>query len=271
MRKPERFGGMHFFNPVHRMPLIEVIRGDKTDDLTVAKIYAFSKQLGKTPIVVKDRPGFLVNRLLLPYLNEATWLLADGAAIDEIDEALLDFGMPMGPMELIDEVGVDVGEKVAHILHDAFGARAEPAPFNTKVVAAGRLGKKNGKGLYEWDASGRKKTLNPEIYGILGVTPSKGKVSREEIVDRCILPMINEASRCLDEKIVESAAEVDLGMIMGTGFPPFRGGLLRYADSVGAKTIVEKLRRYQARHGARYEPAPALLQMAERGSTFHAD
>ncbi len=272
MKNPERFGGMHFFNPVHRMPLVEVIRGDKTNDETVAKIYQFSKQLGKTPIVVKDRPGFLVNRLLMPYLNEATWLLADGADIEEIDEVLLEFGMPMGPMELIDEVGVDVGEKVAHILHDGFGARMEPAPFNTKIVAAGRLGKKNGKGLYQYlDSSGKKKEVNPEIYSILGVTPSRGKLSREEIVDRCILPMINEASRCLDEKIVDTAAEVDLGMIMGTGFPPFRGGLLRYADSVGAKGIVEKLRKYHSKMGIRYEPSATLIQMAEKGTTFHRD
>lgn len=272
MAKPERFGGMHFFNPVHRMPLVEVIRGDRTGDEAVVRIYQFSKQLGKTPIVVKDRPGFLVNRLLMPYLNEATWLLKDGADIREIDETMLDFGMPMGPMELIDEVGVDVGEKVAHILNDGFGARMEPAPFNSKLVASGRLGKKSGKGMYQYlDASGKKKELNPEIYAILGVNPQKGKVSREEIVDRCTLPMINEAARCLDDQIVETAAEVDLGMIMGTGFPPFRGGLLRYADTLGAKAIVEKLKKYQARFGVRYEPAPRLLQMAERGEAFHQD
>jgi 3-hydroxyacyl-CoA dehydrogenase/enoyl-CoA hydratase/3-hydroxybutyryl-CoA epimerase len=272
MAKPERFGGMHFFNPVNRMPLVEVIRGDKTSDEAVVRIYQFSKQLGKTPIVVKDRPGFLVNRLLMPYLNEATWLLKDGADIQELDETLLDFGMPMGPMELIDEVGVDVGEKVAHILNDGFGARMEPAPFNSKLVASGRLGKKSGKGMYNYlDPSGKKKELNPEIYTILGITPQKGKLSREEILDRCILPMINEAARCLDDGIVATANEVDLGMIMGTGFPPFRGGLLRYADSLGAKVIVEKLKKYHARFGARYEPAPRLLQMAERGETFHKD
>jgi 3-hydroxyacyl-CoA dehydrogenase/enoyl-CoA hydratase/3-hydroxybutyryl-CoA epimerase len=272
MAKPERFGGMHFFNPVHRMPLVEVIRGEKTGDDAVVRIYQFSKQLGKTPIVVKDRPGFLVNRLLMPYLNEATWLLADGADIQELDHVLLDFGMPMGPMELIDEVGIDVGEKVAHILNDGFGARMEPAPFNAKIVAAGRLGKKNGKGMYQYlDSSGKKKELNPEIYAILGVQPQKGKISREEIIDRCILPMINEAARCLDDQIVETASEVDLGMIMGTGFPPFRGGLLRYADSLGAKAVVEKLKKYQARFGVRYEPAPRLLQMAESGQTFHKD
>lgn len=271
MKNPERFGGMHFFNPVHRMPLIEVIRGDKTSDETVSKIYQFSKQLGKTPIVVKDRPGFLVNRLLMPYLNEATWLLNDGATIDEIDELLLDFGMPMGPMELIDEVGVDVGEKVAHILHDGFGARMEPAPFNAKIVAAGRLGKKNGKGLYVYtDSSGKKKELSSEIYDILSVSPSKGKVPANEIVERCILPMINEAARCLEEGIVATANEVDLGMIMGTGFPPFRGGLLKYADSLGAKHIVERLKVYHARFGARYEPAPALLIRAEKNQPFHS-
>ncbi len=272
MKNPERFGGMHFFNPVNKMPLIEVIRGDKTSDETVSRIYQFSKQLGKTPIVVRDRPGFLVNRLLMPYLNEATWLLKDGAAIEEIDEILLDFGMPMGPMELIDEVGVDVGEKVAHILNDGFGPRMEPAPFNAKIVAAGRLGKKNGKGLYVYeDPSGKKKHVDPEIYSILGVTPKKRALSRDEIVERCILPMINEASRCLEEKIVESAAEVDLGMIMGTGFPPFRGGLLRFADSLGAKDIVSKLKPYAQKIGPRYEPAPALVRMAETGEKFYKD
>lgn len=272
MANPERFGGMHFFNPVNKMPLIEVIRGDKTSDETVSRIYQFSKQLGKTPIVVRDRPGFLVNRLLMPYLNEATWLLKDGAVIEEIDEILLDFGMPMGPMELIDEVGVDVGEKVAHILNDGFGARMEPAPFNAKIVAAGRLGKKNGKGLYVYeDSSGKKKHVDEEIYKILGVQPKKRALSREEIVERCIFPMINEASRCLEEKIVESAAEVDLGMIMGTGFPPFRGGLLRFADSLGAKDIVAKLKPYASKLGARYEPAPALVKMAEQNQKFYQD
>jgi len=270
MKKPERFGGMHFFNPVHRMPLVEVIRGDKSSDETVSKIYQFSKQLGKTPIVVKDRPGFLVNRLLMPYLNEATWLLKDGATIEEIDSHMLDFGMPMGPMELIDEVGVDVGEKVAHILFEAFGARMQPSPFNQKVVAAGRLGKKNGKGMYEYlDSSGKNKKLNAEIYIILGASPQKGKVSSLEIVERCVLPMINEASRCLEEGIVATADEVDLGMIMGTGFPPFRGGLLKYADSLGLDHIVSRLKHYQAIHGERYAPAPALIARAQSKKPFH--
>ncbi len=270
LSRPQNFGGMHFFNPVAKMPLVEVIRGEKTSDETVAAIFNLSKQMGKMPIVVKDSPGFLVNRLLMPYLNEATWLVADGVPIERLDEVILDFGMPMGPMELIDEVGVDVGDKVAHILHSAFGARMEPAPANGKVVAAGRLGKKNGKGIYEYDAQGRHKTLNPEIYTILGIQPSGQGITDEEIVDRCILPMINEAARCLEDQVVATADDVDLGMIMGTGFPPFHGGLLRYADSVGAKVLVEKLRKYQQKFGARYEPAALLLKLAESGKTFHS-
>lgn len=271
LKHPERFAGMHFFNPVNKMPLIEVIRGAQSSDEAVSTVFQFSKLLGKTPIVVKDAPGFLVNRLLAPYLNEATYLIAEGVPIDYLDKVLLDFGMPMGPMELIDEVGVDVGAKVAHILHDAFGARMIPCPMNKKVVDAGRLGKKNGKGIYNYETEGKKtkKVLKPEIYELLGVTPSPGAVADEEILERCVLPMINEASRCIEEGVVASASEVDLGMIMGTGFPPFRGGLLRYADSLGAKLVVERLQKYQARFGARYEPAKALLARAEHGQKFY--
>jgi 3-hydroxyacyl-CoA dehydrogenase/enoyl-CoA hydratase/3-hydroxybutyryl-CoA epimerase len=188
LKHPERFAGMHFFNPVNKMPLIEVIRGAQSSDEAVTTVFQFSKQLGKTPIVVKDAPGFLVNRLLAPYLNEATYLVAEGVPIDHLDDVLLDFGMPMGPMELIDEVGVDVGAKVAHILHDAFGARMLPCPMNKKVVDAGRLGKKNGKGIYDYEAEGKKtrKVLKPEIYELLGVTAAPGAVADEEILERCV-------------------------------------------------------------------------------------
>jgi 3-hydroxyacyl-CoA dehydrogenase/enoyl-CoA hydratase/3-hydroxybutyryl-CoA epimerase len=271
MKRPERFAGMHFFNPVSRMPLVEVIRGAQSNDEAVSTIYEFSKRLGKTPIVVKDAPGFLVNRLLTPYLNEATWMLADGVPIQEMDEVMLSFGMPMGPMELIDEVGVDVGEKVVHVLHEAFGDRMAPAPYNPKIVAAGRLGKKNGKGFYSYENPAKKKQFDPAIYAILGVTPQPRAVSAEEVVDRCVLPMINEAARCLEEKIVNTPAEVDLGMIMGTGFPPFRGGLLRYADTLGPQTIVEKLQGYQKRFGARFEPSPAMVSRASHGQKFYRD
>jgi 3-hydroxyacyl-CoA dehydrogenase/enoyl-CoA hydratase/3-hydroxybutyryl-CoA epimerase len=267
LNRPERFAGMHFFNPVHRMPLVEVIRGSKTSDETVTTVFQLSKQLGKIPVVVKDAPGFLVNRLLVPYLNESAYMVAEGVPIPELDQALLEFGMPMGPMELVDEVGVDVGEKVLHILHEAFGARMEPAALTPKLIAAGRLGKKNGKGMYVY--AGKQKEFDPKVYEILGVTPRFGILAVEEMVERCILPMINEASRCLEEGIVTSAAEVDLAMIMGTGFPPFRGGLLRYADTLGAQTIVDRLRKYQERFGARFEPAPALLARAAKGEKFY--
>ena len=267
---PERFVGMHFFNPVHKMPLVEVIQGEKSSDQAVSTVFQLSKKLGKTPIVVKDSPGFLVNRLLCPYLNEAVYLLAEGVSIPKIDEVLLEFGMPMGPMELIDEVGVDVGEKVSHILHQAFGDRMKPSSINSKAVAAGRLGKKNGKGLYVYEGARKEKKLDPSVYDVIGVKPSSISISNEEIIDRCILPMINEASRCLEEQVVKSAAEVDLGMIMGTGFPPFRGGLLRYADSLGIQTIVDRLKKYEGRFGARFTPAPALVARAKNGTPFYS-
>lgn len=269
-KKPERFLGMHFFNPVHKMPLVEIIKGEKTSDEALATLFQLSKRLGKTPIIVKDSPGFLVNRLLMPYLNEAIYLSTEGAPILEIDRVLLQFGMPMGPMELIDEVGVDVAVKVAHILHEAFGERMTPATQNDKLLEVQRLGKKVGKGIYEYKGSKKEKVFNPELYQMLGASPQSGLIADEEIVERCLLPMINEAARCLEEKVVESPSQVDLGMIMGVGFPPFRGGLLRYADSLGMKTIVERLRKYESRLGTRFTPAEPLLKRAEYDQKFYS-
>ncbi|MEK7396386.1 MAG: 3-hydroxyacyl-CoA dehydrogenase NAD-binding domain-containing protein, partial [Candidatus Poribacteria bacterium] len=266
MRNPERLVGMHFFNPVHKMPLIEVIKGEKTSNEALTTVFQLSKQLGKTPIVVKDAPGFLVNRLLLPYLNEATFLVEQGVPIDEVDRVLLEFGMPMGPLELIDEVGIDVGDKVAHILNEAFGERAQPSSVNSKIITAGRLGKKNEKGFYVYE--GREKKLDPKIYDILSVTPKYGLVPGDEILDRCILPMINEASRCLAEDVVSSASDVDLGMIMGTGFPPFRGGLLKYADGLGLQEIVKRLKEFEEIFGKRFEPSEALVARLDGGCGF---
>ena len=269
-KNPERFVGMHFFNPVNRMPLVEVIRGKESSDEAVTTIFQLSKQLGKTPIVVKDSPGFLVNRILGPYMGEASFLVQDGVPIQELDRALSEFGMPMGPIELLDEVGVDVGDKVGHIFHEAFGERMKPADLASKVIAAGRLGKKNGKGFYVYENGGRQKTFDPEIYTILGVRPESGKISDQEMVERCIFSMINEAAMCLDEKVVLTPSEVDLGMIMGTGFPPFRGGLLKYADTVGAPTIVDKLREYEKKYGMRFTPSEALLKHASSGKKFYS-
>jgi 3-hydroxyacyl-CoA dehydrogenase/enoyl-CoA hydratase/3-hydroxybutyryl-CoA epimerase len=261
---------MHFFNPVHRMPLVEVIRGKQSSNEAVSTIFQFSKQMGKTPIVVKDSPGFLVNRILGPYMNEAVYLVNDGAPIPEIDKAVLKFGMPMGPLELVDEVGIDVAEKVAHIFNEAFGDRMKPLDLNAKVVAAGHLGKKNGKGLYMYENGGKTRRFDPAIYTTMGATPKPGSISAEEIVDRCILAMINEAAMCLDEGVVATPDELDLGMIMGTGFPPFRGGLCSYADTLGPKAIVEKLTKYEAKCGMRFKPSAAMLKRAQTGQKFYS-
>jgi 3-hydroxyacyl-CoA dehydrogenase/enoyl-CoA hydratase/3-hydroxybutyryl-CoA epimerase len=269
MRKPERFAGMHFFNPVHRMPLVEVIRGEQSSDQAVSQIFQFSKQIGKTPIVVKDSPGFLVNRLLMPYLTEAAIMVSEGVRIEEMDPAMLDFGMPMGPIELIDEVGLDVGEKVGHILHDAFGDRMSTPNTFAKLLDQKRLGKKTGSGFYLYSGKDKKeKTLDPNIYSLLGVNPVNGKIPAEEIVARCVFSMINEAARCLEEKVVETPADVDLGMIMGTGFPPFRGGLLRYADAYGVAKVVARLEELEKKYGMRFAPSEALKKVAQKGSFY---
>lgn len=268
LQHPERFGGMHFFNPVHKMPLVEVVRGNKTSDLTVLTLVQLSKRLGKTPIIVKDAAGFLVNRLLLPYLNEATYLVQEGVPIEDLDRALLAFGMPMGPLELLDEIGIDVGEKVSHILYEAFGERMRPCSMNPKLIQAGRLGKKNGKGFYHY-VDGKKKA-NAEVYGLLfdDGQPPVTSLPREHWVERCLLPMINEACRCLDEGVVQSPEEVDLGMLMGTGFPAFRGGLLRYAEALGVAHLLKRLDDYQHSLGARFEPSAGLLKRGEQKRPF---
>lgn len=269
--RPENVVGMHFFNPVHKMPLVEVIRGDKTSDRATMMIFELSKRMGKTPIVVKDGPGFLVNRLLMPYLNEASYLMQEGAPIEELDEHVLDFGMPMGPATLLDEIGIDVAVKVAKILHHAFGKRAEPCSLNDKLVDSKLYGKKTGKGFYLYDTKMKKQELNPDIYKVLGITPkSPSKAVKENWIPRMMYLMINEASICFAEGIVNDPMDVDLGMIMGTGFPPFRGGLLRYADAVGLKNIVAKLEEYYKSVGERYKPAQQLIERAKSGKGFYS-
>jgi 3-hydroxyacyl-CoA dehydrogenase/enoyl-CoA hydratase/3-hydroxybutyryl-CoA epimerase len=269
--RPENVVGMHFFNPVHKMPLIEVIRGKETGDRAVALVFDLSKRMGKTPIVVKDGPGFLVNRLLMPYLNEASYLMAEGAPIEELDGAVLAFGMPMGPVTLLDEVGLDVAAKVSKILHHAFGARALPCPLSDRLVDTKLLGKKSSKGFYVYDAQGKKTGLNPEVYKALGVTPvSPSRDQKSNWIPRLIYPMINEAALCLEEGIVAEAQDVDLGMIMGTGFPPFRGGPLRYADAVGLDKIVAKLEELAKVVGPRFEPSKPLRERAKQGRKFYS-
>ena len=275
LKRPQNFVGMHFFNPVHRMPLVEVIRGSQSSDFAVASIYEFCKKLGKTPIVVKDAAGFLVNRLLVPYMNEALYLLTEGVPMEKIDKALIRFGMPMGPMELVDEVGVDTGEKVLNILHQAFGERMKPAQGVEKITQAERYGKKNGKGIYRYEgpAGRQKKNPDPVTYELLGVKPLSASScpSEEEMVERCILPIVNEASRCLAEGVVARPHDVDLGMIFGTGFAPFRGGPMRYADHLGLNQVMSRLQHYAQKLDAqRFAVASSLSERANSNQLFYS-
>ena len=268
-KRPENVGGLHFFNPVSRMPLVEVIAGQKTSKETVATLFELAKKLGKTPIVVKDGPGFLVNRLLLPYMNEAMFLFEEGISVERLDKVMKDFGMPMGPMRLVDEVGIDTGAKVAKILQNAFGARAQASPISELIALSGRLGKKNGKGFYLYE-NGKDVGVDESILEVVKnrTTRSVG-LTDGELIQRMTYPMINEAALALADAVVKTPGEVDLGMIMGTGFPPFRGGLLRYADSEGVKRVAETLERFSgAGGGERLKPNAALQEVARRGSFY---
>ncbi len=268
-RYPERVVGLHFFNPVNRMPLVEVIRAAKSSPETIERTVLFARHLGKTVIVVEDRPGFLVNRLLLPYMNEAAYLLQEGMTPDQVDSIAKKFGMPMGPIELADQVGIDVGYKVAHILEEAFGARMKVAPILEKAHEMGLLGKKSGKGFYVYSGNRKINSVNQEIK----VGPSIfSRVSEEDALKRMMYIMINEAARCLEERVTDSASSVDLGLIMGAGFPPFRGGLLRYADSIGPASLLKDLERFQSTADtarARFEPSDYLKKLAAQNAGFH--
>ena len=261
---PERFVGMHFFNPVAKMPLVEVIAGEKTSDETIATVVKLAKRLGKTPIRVSECAGFLVNRTLLPYLNEAALMFEEGEDIEHIDTLLRDFGMPMGPFTLADEVGIDIGEKVSFILYEAYGDRMTPSPLLSKMIAKNWLGKKTGKGFY---LHGKKeKSFHKELSYLHEKTPS---LEENIILDRSILIMVNEAARCLEEAVVANAGYLDMAMIMGTGFPAFRGGLLRYADNEGLANIVARLNILEEKFGERFSPTKSLVEMAKKDEKFY--
>lgn len=272
--RPEYFAGMHFFSPVHKMPLVEVIRGDKSSDETIATVFELSKRMGKMPVVVKDGPGFLVNRLLLPYMAEAAFLLAEGMDITVVDKAYIkEFGMPMGPFELMDSVGLDVCVKVLKIFKKAYPDRVEIAPLMEKLESnKKRLGQKTGLGFYKYDSSGRKTEVDASIYSELGVPAPTNPYDTKECIERGIFAMINECCLALDaDRIVETPHEVDLAMIMGTGFPPFRGGLLKYADSIGCKYVQERLTQFATQRNAkaRLSPSVKLNERASSGQKFY--
>jgi 3-hydroxyacyl-CoA dehydrogenase/enoyl-CoA hydratase/3-hydroxybutyryl-CoA epimerase len=265
LKRPERTVGLHFFNPVHKMPLVEVIRGERTGDAALATAFRFAIGLGKTPVVVADRPGFLVNRLLGPYLNEAGHLLEHGVTVEAIDAAMLEFGMPMGPCRLLDEIGFEVATHAGREMARGLGDRLAPPGLLDRMIEDGRLGRKNGRGFYLYE-SGKSAGVDPTLDVVLG--PRDAVVSEQEIRDRCLWLMVNEAAWALEAAVVDSADRVDLAMIMGTGFPPFRGGLLRWADGVGLGTIMDGLQRFETTLGARFAPAPLLRELAERDGTF---
>src|SRR5437762_4906071 len=258
---------MHFFNPVDRMPLVEVIRGAKSSDQAVVTVATSARKLGQTVVYCNDGPGFVVNRILGPYMNESGFILEEGNAIESVDKAMVDFGMPMGPAALLDEVGIDVAAKVAKILGGAFGDRMQPSGVVEKLYADGRHGKKNDRGLYIYQG-GKRQGPDPSVYKVLGVRSPK-PADANAVVERMLLAMINEAALILDERIVASAPELDLAMIMGTGFPPFRGGLLRYADALGTPYILARLDELSSRHGARFLATAPLRRLAERDGKFY--
>jgi 3-hydroxyacyl-CoA dehydrogenase/enoyl-CoA hydratase/3-hydroxybutyryl-CoA epimerase len=272
--RPQQVLGMHFFSPVHRMPLLEVIVTPRTTKEAAVSAVAYGKKLGKTVIVVNDGPGFYTTRTLSAYMNEAGRLLEEGAAIDAIDRALVDFGFPVGPITLLDEVGIDVGGKVGLVLSEAIGLRMAPSDAMRRVVAAGRLGRKGRNGFYKYDANGKKGGVDDSIYQIIGAgaRASAGQhvpFSDDEIVRRCVLAMLNEAAFCLQDGILRSVRDGDIGAVFGIGFPPFRGGPFRYVDTVGVATIVRQLQELNVRHPPRFEPAGVLLDMARSGARFY--
>lgn len=263
---PERVVGIHFFNPVHRMQLVEVVQAKQTSSDVVRRALRFVQQIGKLPVLVKDSPGFLVNRILMPYLIEAGHLFEAGASVGDIDAAMLDFGMPMGPLRLIDEVGVDVSKHVADTLVRCYSDRLETPPMLGRMLELKWLGRKSGRGFYVHE--GRDAKPNPEVNQFRLTDTAQG-LAREELQRRMVLLMVNEAARCIEEQVVAEPEDVDFGMIMGTGFAPFRGGPLRYADAAGLSKMVDEMNRLVDAGAKRYLPCPLLHNMAVFGGRFY--
>jgi 3-hydroxyacyl-CoA dehydrogenase/enoyl-CoA hydratase/3-hydroxybutyryl-CoA epimerase len=265
-KRPEQVIGMHYFSPVEKMPLLEIIVTERTADWVTATCVEFGKRQGKTVIVVNDAPGFYTTRILGPYMNEVGHLLAEGVPIEDIDKAMVRWGFPVGPVTLMDEVGIDVGAKIVKIMQDAFGDRmAAPESF-AKLTADDRKGRKNGRGFYRYEG-GKKNGVDDSVYEVLDVAPST-KMPVEAIQDRLATLFVNEAVRCLDEGILRSARDGDIGAVFGLGFPPFRGGPFAYVDTIGADRFVATMDELAAAHGERYAAAASLREHAEQGTTL---
>jgi len=270
-KRPERVIGMHFFSPVTKMPLLEVITTPTTAPEVTATVVSYGKSLGKTVIVVNDAPGFFVNRILAPYINEAGILLDEGVAIDAVDRALVDFGFPVGPITLIDEVGLDIAGKSGAIMLDAFGARLAPSQSLQRVVSAGRTGRKGKSGFYKYDEAGKKSGVDLSVYDLLPTGQRRAELPGDEIQRRCVLAMVNEAARCLQDGVLRAPRDGDVGAVFGIGFPPFRGGPFRYVDSLGTERIVRALEGLNADRAPRFAPAQLLIEMAREGRRFYPE
>ncbi|KZY33941.1 MULTISPECIES: fatty acid oxidation complex subunit alpha FadB [unclassified Oleiphilus] len=273
LKRPENFCGMHFFNPVHMMPLVEVIRGEKTSEETIATTVAYAKAMGKTPVVVNDCPGFLVNRILFPYFGGFAALVRDGADFQRVDKIMEKFGWPMGPAYLLDVVGMDTAIHAGEVMAEGFPDRMKNE-FRTAMEVMfedGRYGQKNDKGFYtyELDRKGKQKKVKDEgVYDMIKpVVLNNNEFTDEEIIERMMVPLCIETVRCLEDGIVETAAEADMGLIFGIGFPPFRGGALRYIDSIGIEEFNKIADKY-ADLGALYTPTEGMREMAKTGKKF---
>jgi 3-hydroxyacyl-CoA dehydrogenase/enoyl-CoA hydratase/3-hydroxybutyryl-CoA epimerase len=267
IRHPERVLGLHFFNPVHRMQLVEIIAAPLTAPETLARALRFMQQIGKLPVVVKDSPGFLVNRILMPYLVEAGTLYEHGASLENLEEAMLDFGMPMGPLRLLDEVGLDVALHVAQTLASSFSGRMQVPAILSQMVKDGLLGRKSGSGFYLYNRA-KSSRPNPRVMDYVQTKTASG-LTWKDLQERMYFLMLNEAARCLEEKIVATPEDVDFAMIMGTGFAPFRGGPLRYADSIGAEKIAGAMEILTDCGAAQYAPCVLLRSMAATWTKFY--
>jgi 3-hydroxyacyl-CoA dehydrogenase/enoyl-CoA hydratase/3-hydroxybutyryl-CoA epimerase len=265
-KRPEQVIGMHYFSPVEKMPLLEIVVTNSTADWVTATCVAFGHAQGKTVIVVNDSPGFYTTRILIPYLAEFLRLVAEGARIEDIDAAATAFGLPVGPAVLSDEVGIDVGAKIGPIVAETLGERGgDPEPIS-RMVAAGYLGKKAGRGYYRYE-KGKRGHVDDAVYELLGAQPGKSPSTRE-IQDRLLLPVVNEAARCLEEGVLRSARDGDIGAVMGLGWPPYTGGPFRWLDTLGADEAVKRLDALTTAHGDRFAPADILRGYAESGDTF---
>jgi 3-hydroxyacyl-CoA dehydrogenase/enoyl-CoA hydratase/3-hydroxybutyryl-CoA epimerase len=266
-KDPSRVIGMHFFSPVEKMPLLEIVKTKDSAPWAVGRGFELGQAMGKTMIVVNDGPGFYTTRALAFFLSEAATLLIEGQSIERIDKALVNFGFPVGPLALIDEVGLDIGQHVLETIEKAFPDRLKQPPGFDGILKSGRLGRKNGKGFYRYE-SGEKKGPDESILEFLPIKKNPVKLSDSEIVDRCLYVFMNETARCLDEGILASAYDGDIGAVFGLGFPAFWGGPLKTIDLLGIDTVYQKLKNYEKQLGPRYAPAPSIQSAFEKKTLF---